>query len=141
MHPLGVFLLTFILIGCIFVFTGGDDASADGDKTMARYILIDNCSGYIFGDTADLGMLEAPATIVDAARALDGSIGEHGRDYAECGLHDLASNQTGYHVYRADIDGSEALPVVHDGQDAETIASVTEHCQYVGSVECITVDA
>lgn len=106
------------------------------EKIMARYILIDNNSGYIFGDTADFaaGRQSDINTISDAARMLDESIGEMERTYTE-----LRSNPhttgTGYDVYRADINGSEAVPVVTDGQDQDTIAAVIYDCEYVGYVE------
>ena len=102
-----------------------------------RYILIDNNSGFIFGDSADFAAgrqsdIDGP---VDAARMLDESIGVHGRRYV---LHDHASAfATGYHVYYADIDGSEAVPVVQDGQDQDTIDEVERRCDYVGFVEAI----
>jgi hypothetical protein len=37
-------------------------------------------------------------------------------------------------VYRADIDGSEAVPVVEDGQDQETIEMVYGTCRKVAVV-------
>ena len=43
---------------------------------------------------------------------------------------------TGYHVYRADVRGSEAVPVVQDGQDQDTINAVMELCDYVAFIEC-----
>lgn len=99
---------------------------------MARYILIDNCSGYIFGDTADFFTASTSALIpIEAAAALDASIGEHGRTYEDVSRSALASNETGYHVYRADVHGSDAVVVVHDGQDAETIEAVERDCEYV----------
>jgi hypothetical protein len=103
---------------------------------MARYILIDNNSGYIFGDTADLpGFDGSGGSPIDAARTLDASIGVHGRDY-ELLYRNPADTGTGYDVYRADIDGSEAVPVVQDGQDPDTIAAVVQHCEHVGFVRC-----
>ena len=41
----------------------------------------------------------------------------------------------GYYVYRADIDGAEAVPVVMDGQDKDTIEAVLRDCR---PVCCIT---
>jgi hypothetical protein len=99
---------------------------------MARYILIDNNSGYIFGDTADLAN-GAALEPCDAALALDQSIGEHGRDY-DLIRHNPNDSRTGYHVYRADIDGPDAVAVVHDGQDQDTIDAVKENCRYEGFV-------
>lgn len=102
---------------------------------MARYILIDLWSGYIFGDTADINGEVVPCdNIIDAARALDASIGEHDRVYAAGNRSHMHNGCSGYAVYRADIDGSEAIPVVHDGQDAETIRSVETLCQFEGVV-------
>lgn len=102
---------------------------------MARYILIDNDSGYIFGDSADFAEQQSDLTPVKAAQILDESIGEYGRTYVESATSPQ-STVTGYHVYRADVRGSEAVPVVSDGQDGETIQAVTELCDYVGFVEC-----
>lgn len=39
-----------------------------------------------------------------------------------------------YDVYRADIDGSEAVPIVMDGQDQETIEAVQDNCQFITSI-------
>lgn len=103
---------------------------------MPRYILIDNYSGYIFGDTADLdGWNDTERTPVDAARLLDESIGELGREYTLIG-HNPRDTSTGYHVYRADVDGSDAVTVVTDGQDREVIEAVERDCEYVGYVIC-----
>lgn len=102
---------------------------------MARYILIDMHSGNIWGDTADLnGRAVDCASIIEAARALDESVGAHGRAYQEGSRADIRSGRDGYVVYRADIDGSEAVPVVQDGQDQETIDAVTRDCRYEGVV-------
>jgi hypothetical protein len=102
---------------------------------MARYILIDNASGYVFGDSADLDGQTFTGTPVEFAAALDASIGEHGRSH-EVLDHNPRDTSTGYHVYRADIDGSEAVPVVHDGQDQETIEAVERSCRYDGFIRC-----
>ena len=116
---------------------------------MARYILIDIHSGYVFGDTADMpaghlfqggefagrsvAMVGGGAlTPVLAARWLDEAvIGEFGRSYEEHGARSGAQRggQSGYLVYRADLDGSDAVPVVQDGQDRETIEAVERDCR------------
>ena len=101
---------------------------------MARYILIDNHSGYIFGDSADLNGKIFAGTPMEFAAALDASIGEHGRTY-EPGFWPICS-ETGYLVYRADVDGSEAVPVVQDGQDQEMIDAVERDCRYEGFILC-----
>lgn len=100
---------------------------------MARYILIDNYTGYIWGDSADFEGRIFIGTPLEYARALDESLGEHGRIYEMQSSADNGST-TGYHVYRADINGSDAVPVVTDGQSQETIDSVTSSCRYEGFV-------
>ena len=101
---------------------------------MARYILIDSHSGYIWGDTADLAGFDGSAgTIVDAAAKLDESLNEYDREYEEVTRRELGGH-TGYLVYRADINGSDAIPVVTDGQDQEMIDAVLRDCEYVGAV-------
>ena len=100
---------------------------------MARYILIDYASGYIWGDSADLEGKIFNGDPVEFARALDESLGAHGREYALT-RHQPQSVDIGYHVYRADIDGSEAVPVVHDGQSQEEIDAVTTLCAYEGFI-------
>jgi len=109
---------------------------------MARYILIDNASGYIFGDTADFNGVIAQAqanggTPIDAAREMDEAVvGEHGRTYEE--VDSLASNETGYHVYRTDVGGSDAVVTVWDGQDQDTINEVIASCPLVATIRCIS---
>lgn len=104
---------------------------------MARYIMIDAHTGYVFGDTADInGRAVSCDDIIEAARTLDTEvIGGPTRTYREVHRSDL-ENDTGYHIYRADVGGSEAVPVVTDGQDRETIQAVLDHCEYAGSVAC-----
>jgi hypothetical protein len=99
-------------------------------KKMARYILIDNYTGYVFGDSADIDGRIVTGTPCEVASALDASIGEHGRTYTERPSAPRDTS-TGYHVYRADINGSEAVPVATDGQDAEYIAAVQRDCEFV----------
>jgi hypothetical protein len=52
----------------------------------------------------------------------------------------LATNETGYHVYRADIDGSEVVPVITDGQDQEMIDAVAFDCAYVITIRCRSIE-
>ena len=105
---------------------------------MARYILICSESGYIFGDSADIDDKIVTGTPAQVAAALDASIGLHDRTYSE--LHARPSDgRTGYLVYRADIDGSEVVPLVHDGQDRDTIEQVERLCEYVCFVEASDV--
>jgi hypothetical protein len=117
---------------------------------MARYILIDNCSGYIYFDSADVGgkiwtgdYTDNNGTLchddspIGFARAADRHIGEFDRIYEIAGRYELQSNDGGYVVYRADINGGEAVPVTEDGQDAEQIAAVIRDCEYVTTIRCI----
>jgi hypothetical protein len=102
---------------------------------MARYILIDNNSGYIFADTADLNGPARDETAIEAVRRFDVAMGEHSRTYEEHGAHyRLPSNETAYHVYRADVDGAETVPLVYDGQSHAEIAAVEKHCRKVAVV-------
>lgn len=89
--------------------------------TNHRYILIDNASGYIWGD------LHA-ATPVDAAHALNESNGEYGRAFEDG--YSLAANEGGYWVYLA----AAAIPKVDDGQDAELIERVKRECRLVATL-------
>jgi hypothetical protein len=99
---------------------------------MARYILIDSDSGYIWGDTIDCpSQADLAATPLDAARWLDGTLGEHGRTYEDVYRLD---GRAGYLVYRADVDGSDAVGPVLDGQDRETIDAVTRDCEHVATI-------
>jgi len=107
---------------------------------MPRYILIDNCSGYIFGDTGDLDGPARDETPLEAAARLDAHIGERSRSYEEVSRYGLASNETGYHVYRADVRGAEAIPLVDDGLDQQLIESVERECQYVTTIRCTSAD-
>lgn len=103
---------------------------------MPRFILIDRASGYIFGDTADFAANLAIPTAVEAARCLDETNGVLGRSYRYTPRRPDGTSWVGYSVYRADIDGSEAVPVVMDGQDQDTIEAVEACCQFAGFVEC-----
>lgn len=100
---------------------------------MPAYIIQDVYSGFIWGDIRDIGGRSiSPETIAEACRLVDESIGTYGRTYAE--VSRLSGDQ-GYKVYRVDINGSEAVPVVQDGQDRETIRAVEQACEFVGFVE------
>lgn len=112
-----------------------------------RIVLIDSCSGYIWGDSADLdGRIfsqdDAYAIREDGdfalayAEALDRSIGGAPRTYAYGNASTARDGVTGYRVFRADIDGSEAVGVVHDGQNKDTIDAVIENCPEIGFITC-----
>lgn len=106
---------------------------------MTRYILIENNSGYIWGDSADLNGKIFDGTPEEFAAALDASIHEYDRTYEMIG-HNPRSTEDGYHVYRADVGGSEAVMVANDGQDQEMIDAVERDCQYLGFIRVSRTD-
>jgi len=106
---------------------------------MARYILIESNSGYIWGDSADLNGKSFDGTPCEFAAALDTSLGTPGRQYELIGRNPRTTDG-GYDVYRADVRGSEAVPVVQDVQDQDTIESVMHDCEYVGFITITDAD-
>lgn len=109
------------------------DTMTPGDIQMANYIIIDRYSGYIWGDTRDLnGKSVSTDSITEACRLLDESISLRARTYEE--VSRLPGDQ-GYAVYRVDVNGSEAVPVVRDGRDQDEIDAVIASCPLVGYVE------
>jgi hypothetical protein len=125
-----------------------------------RVILIDNYSGYIWGDSADykgraftaddaLAIRVAMGTFspgmrgsrqteddfaVAYAAAMDNEIGGETRDYEMLSESAARNGGDGYRAYRVDVDGSEAVGVVHDGQDEETIEAVMTSCRMIGFI-------
>lgn len=91
---------------------------------MTRYILIDNNSGYIFGDMH-------AATPALAAQEIDENIGENDREYVE---HSRAprDTRTGYAAYTVPA----GFPDVVDGQDQSIIDRVEAEGEMVAFVEC-----
>lgn len=85
-----------------------------------RLILIDNYTGFVFGDVT-------AADPIAAALEVDADIGEHGRNY-EMRARAPQDTTTGYHVY--DASGSD-LPEVVDGQDKAAIQA-SERLPFVG---------
>ena len=105
---------------------------------MARYILIDRNSGYIWGDSSDIDGHIVNGSPCEVAEALDRSIGEFiGTEYYESHSKDVGAT---YDIYRADVDGSEAVGNIHDGTDQELIDAVCHDCSYIGTVVRIMSD-
>lgn len=101
---------------------------------MGHYILIDAASGYIFYDSRDLAAYSnSEHGPIDAARIGDESIGVRGRRY-EMLTSKPNYDATGYEVYRVDINGSEAVTNIRDGQDQDTIDEVERECDHVGFI-------
>lgn len=99
---------------------------------MTRYIIQDAYTGFIWGDTADFAVGRHFDEITEACEALDQSLGTYDRTYEE--VYGGLRSDTGYIVYRADVDNSEAVPIVQDGQDQETIDAVEHSCVVAGYV-------
>ena len=117
---------------------------------MPRYILIDHDTGYVWGDTGDLDGPARQETPLEAARRLDLAYGEtdrayteHAPDYRPPSLRFGAASPatSAYHVYRADLDGSEVVPIIWDGQSREAIEAVEALCRKVAVVESIAQSA
>jgi len=101
---------------------------------MPRFILQNIADGNIYADTADLaGWRDSDETPEAAARLTDALQGFEADEYVERAFS--APLTVGYRVYRADIDGSEAVGVVADGTDRETIEAVQSSCQPWCSIE------
>jgi hypothetical protein len=101
---------------------------------MPRFILQNIADGNIYADTADLaGWRDSDETPEAAARLTDALQGFEADEYVERAFS--APLTVGYRVYRADIDGSEAVGVVADGTDRETIEAVQASCQPWCSIE------
>jgi len=77
---------------------------------MPRYILIDDASGYIWGDVR----ADWPA---DAAEGLDNDLGVYGRTYEVHGPRHQPDGQSAYHVHRVDDDELVPMPKILDGRD------------------------
>src|SRR3954470_1690889 len=102
--------------GAIAPFQPHHAGPANGRTTMARFILIDHASGYIYADTADLNGPARDESAIEAVRRFDESIGESRREYEEHGQDHVPAtglNVSAYHVYCDDIATSEAVPVVY----------------------------
>lgn len=74
---------------------------------MARYILIDQNSGYIWADVEAVDPMSA-------AIAADRETGDYGHEYREVSASDASA---AYHVYTVPAD----FPAVTDGQSQEQI--------------------
>ena len=104
---------------------------------MARYILIDSNSGYIWGDTSDIGgknldLGTDETAILNACMAVDEDCGVPDRTYSVISDRNLRAlgGKTGYQVYYAP-PGFREVP---DGQDKEAIEAVERDCTLVGIV-------
>lgn len=95
-----------------------------------HYILIDAHSGYIWADTRDLaGYRNSDHGPADAARLLAEQGLTDAGEWSERGFNHSHDGAEVFFVYRVDVDGSESVPVVTDGQDQETIDAVLASCR------------
>lgn len=115
---------------------GAVPSSKQGTK-MARLILIDNNSGYIFGEHTSSDRLD-DELLVAAARSVDTEIdpSEAATRTYEARTSAPRDTSTGYHVYRSDVRGSDQIGNIINGQDQELIAAVQRDCEFVGYVAC-----
>lgn len=110
-----------------------------------HFILIDTDSGYIFADTRDLaGYDPSYATGLRYAEGIDAAA-KYAAETLDRSLmsqmsqvddYKIVSRGTpdSYDAYRVDINGSEAVALVRDGQDQETIDTVEHECDYVTTI-------
>jgi hypothetical protein len=87
-----------------------------GETKMPKFILIDNCSGFVWGTAEG----ETPA---DACAALDRTIGVYNREYEECARPEFV-NETGYFVHIVPEYVNEDGYFVHDATGFEWPADV-----------------
>ncbi|TGD91905.1 hypothetical protein [Methylobacterium nonmethylotrophicum] len=98
---------------------------------MPRYIIIDRNSGYIWGDSADFGAgRHRSLDPILACRLLDESMREPRREYEEVSHDD---DRATYDVYE-DTGTGEAIPVILEGRDKETINTVISSCKRVATI-------
>src|ERR1700730_10040151 len=97
---------------------------------VARYIVIDNVSGNIVGDTINIDPTNtAYENSFTACRDIDDEIGITNRLYQEK-TRPFAKNESGYFVFRGnDEDGILLIPPITDPADQEQIRSVWERCR------------
>ena len=88
---------------------------------MTTYVLIDNNSGYVWGEANASNPIEACAIV-------DREIGGDEREYSEERIGN--STASGYHVYQAPADWVS----VDDGQSQVEIERVTSTCRKVAEV-------
>lgn len=98
---------------------------------MTRYIIVDNYTGFIWGDSVDFP--KEPDDILSVCRMLDDEIGsyEHGITYEKVSYF---NGEFGYLVYDASIPNGNKIPTSYDGQDQEIIDTVTNNCTLLGYV-------
>lgn len=94
---------------------------------MTHYVLMDNYSGYIWGE-ADA------ADPIEACRIVDRDVGGEEREYEEARLGDSTVN--GYHVFEAPAGWT----AVDDGQRQSEIERVGSQCRKVAEVVFRTVE-
>lgn len=106
-------------------------------------ILIDNNSGYIWADSRNLRGYVASehdyargyeTASITAATLIDRENMSPREHYDFWTVNPRVDS--GYTVYRVDIGGIEAVPVVLDGQNQETIDAVERCCDFIGYVAC-----
>lgn len=93
---------------------------------MTHYVLIDNYSGYVWGEADASDPVEACAKV-------DRGIGGEGREYEVARIGN--STDSGYHVFEAPADWEP----VDDGQSQNEIDRVDSLCRKVAEVKFRTL--
>jgi hypothetical protein len=101
-------------------------------EVMNYYALIDNASGYLWGTVK----AENP---VEACKKVDADLGVFDQKYVSEYRHNLAANQTGYHVYELSKDLFLRLKDA-DGQSREVIDLLEKQGVHVDSFCCVDDD-
>ena len=103
---------------------------------MPRLFLIDQATGYIFADTADLRGFNyvepIEAAAIAAANSLDTELGNPNQTYVFERKKPNGAQQ-GYRVY-SDRSGSDLVTTVWNGEDPEVIAIIEEQGEYEGFI-------
>lgn len=94
---------------------------------VTRYILMDNATGRIWGDTADLDGPARDETPAEAAARLDHALGDDSRFFIEEHPSTALTGVDGYIVYAAPAD----FPHIPDGEDQTMIDRVIAECEAV----------
>ena len=97
-----------------------------------RYILIDNKSRSLWGDSYDIpGRTWNGYSPAEYVRAFDENDGFHGRTYEEVHISSMSSNESGYHVYL--VANASFLDNWDGDLGHESITAVLAGCAYVTS--------
>lgn len=118
---------------------------------MTRLIIQEAHSGFLWADSAlfqpahcadySAGGFDpsgpcCDANILAAIRTMQWEIGDLDQQWEIVSRRDarILAGRDGYIVWRADVDGSDAVAAIQDGQDMDTIRAVERGCELVAVV-------